>query len=87
MIDKDYTSSLLASELKADLFVILTNVDSVSIHFGKKNQKNLVRVRLKEVQRYYEKGHFPPGSMGPKIKSAMDYIRTARTGSADHVCS
>lgn len=75
VIDKDYTSSLLASELKADLFVILTNVDSVSIYFGKKNQKNLVRVRLKEIQRYYDKGHFPAGSMGPKIKSAIDYIQ------------
>lgn len=74
VIDKDYTSSLLASELNSDIFVILTNVDAVSIHFGKKTQKNLVRVRLKEVRRYYEKGHFPPGSMGPKIKAAMDYI-------------
>jgi carbamate kinase len=76
VIDKDYTSSLLASELKADLFVILTNVDYVAIHFGKRNQKNLTRVRLKELKRYYDKGHFPPGSMGPKIKAAIDFIET-----------
>jgi carbamate kinase len=74
VIDKDYTSSLLASELKADLFVILTNVDFVATNFGKKNQKNLTRVRLKEIRRYFDKGQFPPGSMGPKIKSAMDFI-------------
>ena len=74
VIDKDYTSSLLASELKADLFVVLTNVDSVSINFGKKSQKNLVRVRLKEIKRYFDRGHFPPGSMGPKIKAAIGYI-------------
>lgn len=74
VIDKDYTSSLLASELKADLFVILTNVEHVSINFGKKSQKNLARVRIKEMKRYFEKGHFPAGSMGPKIKAAMDYI-------------
>jgi carbamate kinase len=74
VIDKDYTSSLLAAELKSDLFVILTNVEFVSINFGKKNQKNLTRVRLKEVKKYYDKGHFPPGSMGPKIKAAINYI-------------
>jgi carbamate kinase len=74
VIDKDYTSSLIASELKADLFVILTNVEFVSIHYGKKNQKNLTRVRLKEIKRFFDKGHFPPGSMGPKIKAAIDFI-------------
>lgn len=74
VIDKDYTSALLAAELKADLFVILTNVEHVAIHFGKKNQKNLTRVRLKEIKRYYEKGQFPPGSMGPKIRSAINFI-------------
>jgi carbamate kinase len=74
VIDKDYTSSLLASELKAELFVILTNVDHVAIHFGKRTQKNLTRVRLKELKRYQERGHFPAGSMGPKIKAAIDFI-------------
>ncbi len=74
VIDKDYTSSLLASELKADLFVILTNVDYVAIHYNKRNQKNLTKVRLKEIKRYADKGHFPSGSMGPKIKAAIDFI-------------
>lgn len=74
VIDKDYTSSLLAGELKADLFIILTNVDFVSTNFGKKSQRNLTKVRSKEVRRYYDKGHFPPGSMGPKIKAALDFI-------------
>jgi carbamate kinase len=74
VIDKDYTSSLIATELNADLFVILTNVEYVAINFGKKTEKNLTRARLKEIKRYYDKGHFPPGSMGPKIKAAMDFI-------------
>jgi len=74
VIDKDYTSSLLAAELKADLFVILTNVDHVATHFGKKTQRNLTRVKLKELKRYYDRGHFPPGSMGPKIQAAINYI-------------
>lgn len=74
VIDKDYTSSLIASALKADLFVILTNVEQVAVNFGKKTQKNLTRVRLKELKRYQEKGHFPAGSMGPKIKAAINFI-------------
>jgi len=76
VIDKDYTSSMLAGELKADLFVILTSVEHVAINFGKKTQKNLTRVRLKELKRYQEKGHFPPGSMGPKIKAAIAFIES-----------
>jgi len=74
VIDKDYTSSMLAAELKADLFIILTNVEYVSINYGRKSQKHLARVRLKDLKRYQEKGHFPPGSMGPKIKAAIDFI-------------
>lgn len=74
VIDKDYTSSVLAAELKADLFVILTNVEFAAINFGKRNQKNLARVRLKEIKKYFEKGHFPQGSMGPKIRAAINYI-------------
>jgi carbamate kinase len=74
VIDKDYTSSLIAGELKAELFVILTNVEQVAINFGKKTQNNLTRVRLKELKRYQDKGHFPAGSMGPKIKAAIDFI-------------
>ena len=74
VIDKDYTSSVLAGELKADLFIILTNVEYVAINYGKKSQKNLTRVRMKEIKRYYEKGQFPPGSMGPKIRAAMDFV-------------
>src|SRR5262245_31240474 len=62
VIDKDYTSSMVASELKAELFIILTNVEFVSINYGKKSQRHLTRVRLKELKRYYEKGQFPPGS-------------------------
>jgi len=76
VIDKDYTSSMLAGELKADLFAILTSVEYVAINYGKKTQKNLTRVRLKELKRYQEKGHFPPGSMGPKIKAAIDFIES-----------
>ncbi len=74
VIDKDYTSSLLAADLKADLFVILTNVDQVAINWGKKNQKNLQKIRVRDLQKYFDKGHFAAGSMGPKIKASIDFI-------------
>ena len=75
VIDKDYASSLLAVELKADLFVILTGVPKVALDFGKPTQRALDRVALEEAQRYLSEGQFPAGSMGPKIEAAMQFAR------------
>ena len=75
VIDKDYASSLLATGINADLFLISTAVEKVSLNFGKPNQKDLDVIILSEAQRYYNEGHFPPGSMGPKIKSVIDFLK------------
>ncbi len=75
VIDKDYTSSLLASQLKADLFVILTNVPRVALYYNKPRQQWLDRISLADAERYLKAGHFPPGSMGPKIEAAIDYLK------------
>ncbi len=74
VIDKDYTSSLLARNLKADLFITLTGVDRVYVDFGKPSQRALSRVTVKEARKFLNEGQFPPGSMGPKIESAVEYI-------------
>jgi len=74
VIDKDYTSALLASEIKANLFIILTNVERVALNYGKADQKWLNVVTVDEMKRYYEEKHFPPGSMGPKVEAAIMYI-------------
>lgn len=74
VIDKDYASALLASEVGVDLFIILTGVERVYLNFGKENQKEIKVMRVEEAKKYLEEGQFPPGSMGPKIKAAIQYI-------------
>ncbi len=75
VIDKDRASSLLARELDADMFIILTGVEKVYLNFNKPNQKPLDTLSVGEAEKYLKEGHFPPGSMGPKIESAIDFVR------------
>lgn len=77
VIDKDRTASLLARELRAELLVILTGVPQVSKNFGKKSEEALPTLSLKAARRMLEHGQFPPGSMGPKIEAAMDFVSTS----------
>lgn len=74
VIDKDLASRLLANELQADLLVISTGVEKVCINYGKPDQKQLDRVSAGELCAYYEQGQFPAGSMGPKVKAALDFL-------------
>jgi carbamate kinase len=74
VIDKDYASALLATGIKADLFLISTAVEKVALNFGKPNQKSLDRMALAEAKKYLEQGHFPSGSMGPKIEAIISYL-------------
>jgi carbamate kinase len=78
VIDKDYTASLLASALEADMLVILTGVDCVSINFGRPDQRALRRVDVAEARSHDRDGQFPDGSMGPKIRAAIEFVE--RTG-------
>ncbi len=75
VIDKDYTASLIAREAKAELFIILTNVPQVYLDFDKPEKKPLSEITVDEAQEYLAQGQFPPGSMGPKIEAAVDYIQ------------
>ncbi|MBN1272067.1 MAG: carbamate kinase [Candidatus Aminicenantes bacterium] len=75
VIDKDYASSLIASEVKADLFIILTNVERVYLNYGTEQEEALNTMTVKEAEKYYKQGHFPSGSMGPKILAAIDYVK------------
>jgi carbamate kinase len=75
VIDKDYAAGLLAREVKVDLFIILTGVERVTINFGRPDQQPFDILTIEEAQRYLDEGQFPPGSMGPKIKAAIEYIK------------
>lgn len=75
VIDKDFASALLAAEIKADYFFMLTGVDQVAINFGKPNQENLAQLSVEDALRYMEEGQFPKGSMGPKINAAVYFLK------------
>ena len=74
VIDKDYVSSLLAKDLKADILIVTTGVDKVSINFGKPNQQDLDTLTAAEASAYMAEGHFPPGSMGPKVTAILRFL-------------
>jgi len=74
VIDKDLASSLLAVELKADVLMFLTTVDRVALNYNTPQQIGLDRLSLAEAQKYLSEGQFPPGSMGPKIEAAVEFV-------------
>ncbi|MBN1449124.1 MAG: carbamate kinase [Bacteroidetes bacterium] len=74
VIDKDRASALLASELTVDLFVISTDARQVYVDFKKSTQRGLDRITADELQKLADEGQFPPGSMGPKVESAIRYL-------------
>lgn len=76
VIDKDLASERLAEDLDADMLVILTAVDRVSINFGKPNQKDLARMSVEEAKQYIQEGHFAPGSMLPKVKATIMFAES-----------
>ena len=75
VIDKDFASALLAAELHADVFIVLTGVAKVAIDFGKPTQKELDRLTIAEAEKHLANGQFPPGSMGPKIQAAIQFVK------------
>lgn len=77
VIDKDYASALLATEIGADLYIILTGVPQVLTGFGTPEQKAIERMSVAEARRYLEAGEFPAGSMGPKVESAIQFAETS----------
>jgi carbamate kinase len=74
VIDKDLASALLANEIQADEFFILTDVPKVYINFNKPNQKQLDLIKVSDARKYYEAGEFGAGSMGPKILAAINFV-------------
>ena len=75
VIDKDLTSSILASDVGAELLIILTAVDGVYLNFGDPNAVRLGAVTLAECERYITDGHFPAGSMGPKVEAIHGFLK------------
>ena len=75
VVDKDLASSVLALDIKADYLMMLTGVENVCLNYGESNQKPLETITIEEAERYMVEGHFPPGSMGPKIQAAVNFLK------------
>ena len=74
VVDKDLASAILAHEIDATDFFILTDVDGVAINYRSPDEKWLPQMTVEEARRFLKEGHFPPGSMGPKILAAIDFL-------------
>jgi carbamate kinase len=74
VIDKDYASSLLATSINADLFMISTAIEKVALNFNKPDQRWIDRMTLAEAKQYLAEGHFAKGSMEPKIRAIIMYL-------------
>src|SRR5947207_9810409 len=77
VLDKDRTAALLAKIVGVETLLILTDVEKVSINYGKPGQRGLDRMTVRECRRYLDEGQFPAGSMGPKIESAISFLTGA----------
>lgn len=75
VIDKDRASALLASNLGVDLFIISTDADRVYVDFKKPSQRGIDRTAIEELEQHLADGQFPAGSMGPKVESALRFLR------------
>jgi len=86
VIDKDLASAVLAGEIKADIFIIASDVSGASTDWGKPQQRALEKVALTELERYMAEGQFPAGSMGPKVEAILQFHRvTGRRGIICHL--
>lgn len=74
VIDKDHTAATMAQLLGIPTLALITGVEQVAVHFGTPQQRALDRVTLSEIKRYHAEGHFPAGSMGPKMEAAIAFL-------------
>ena len=74
VIDKDLASAKLAEEVGVDIFIIATDVQGAALNYGSNDQKFLRSISIKQAQQYIKEGHFPPGSMKPKIEAATQFV-------------
>lgn len=76
VVDKDLASAVLGCEIGAQELFILTDVEGVALNYGKPNESCIRKLNVNEAKRLYKEGHFPPGSMGPKITAAINFLES-----------
>ncbi|RLF67187.1 MAG: carbamate kinase [Thermoplasmata archaeon] len=75
VIDKDLATERLATQLRAEKMLILTAVEKVYLNFGRSDAKSIDVMTVSEAEKYYNEGHFPPGSMGPKVLASIRFVK------------
>ena len=75
VIDKDLASAKLAEEVSVDIFLMATDVEGAALRYGRKDQAFLRTITVKEAEWRQKQGHFPPGSMGPKVEAAVQFVK------------
>lgn len=78
VIDKDRAGQVLAGDVGADIFMILTAVEKVCLNFGKPDQKEIDCMTVEQAKQYLEEGHFKPGSMKPKVTAAIKFLEECK---------
>jgi len=76
VIDKDLTSAKLGEQINADILLIATDVEKVALNYGRVDYKYLEKVSTADAKTYLKQGHFPPGSMGPKIQAVINFLES-----------
>ncbi len=74
VIDKDLASAKLGEQVGADILIIATDVEKVALNYGRVDYKYLDRLSVSQAKEYMSQGHFPPGSMGPKVQAAINFL-------------
>jgi len=76
VIDKDLASAKLGEQIGADILIIATDVEKVALNYGRVDYKYLDKVSTADAKDYLKQGHFPPGSMGPKIQAVINFLES-----------
>jgi len=76
VIDKDLASAKLGEQISADILLIATDVEKVALNYGRVDYKYLDNVSTIDAKNYLKQGHFPPGSMGPKIQAVINFLES-----------
>jgi carbamate kinase len=77
VIDKDLTAAMLAKFVRANMLLILTDVDYVYLNYKRKGQKKLKKLNIRQAKQYLREGQFPTGSMKPKIDAAINFLHSS----------
>ncbi len=76
VIDKDLASAKLAEQIGAKILIIATDIEKVALNYGRVDYHYLDRVSTTEAKEYMKQGHFPPGSMGPKVEAVINFLES-----------